>query len=304
METEFKTADAASYNEHVESFDRFTARMSTPMAARMVDLAGIGPTSRVLDIGTGTGIVAIEALATGATLTGIDLSEKMMELARRRVAERGLGAKADFRAMDAEALELQDRSFDSVVSLYALLHFPSPEKALAEMLRVLKPGGTMVLAVGSGPRWLSPAGARHAVELLPHLIARRRGREWVAPAALDDLLEKHLVKDSSLQEESELAGRGRNRSASIRPLVAAAGFTDISTDWTGLMTEFTTAEEFWEVQRTFSSIARKRINAAPPERVKALKAGFLSECQRLLDQGGRLVYPTGAFFVRARRPRD
>ncbi len=304
METNFKSADAASYDEHIVSFDRFTARMSAPMAARMVRLAGIGPGGRVLDIGTGTGIVALEALAAGAALTGIDLSEKMLEMARRRVNERGLGKKAEFQKMDAEALELEDRSFDAVVSLYALLHFPAPEKALAEMLRVLEPGGTLVLAVGSGPRWLSPPGLRHAAELLPHLVRRWRGRELVAPAALDLLVAKHLAGEAGKPEESELAGRGRNRSASIPQLAAAAGFTDISTDWLGVMTVFDTPEEFWEVQRTFSSIARKRINAAPPERAETLRAEFFEECRRVLDGGGRLVYPTGAFFIRARRPLD
>jgi hypothetical protein len=63
-----------------------------------------------------------------------------------------------------------------------------------------------------------------------------------------------------------------------------------------------TPEEFWEIQCTFSSIARKRLAAAPPEKVTSLREQFLERCREVQGRGGRLVYPFGAFFVAAERP--
>jgi hypothetical protein len=62
-----------------------------------------------------------------------------------------------------------------------------------------------------------------------------------------------------------------------------------------------TPEEFWEIQRTFSSIARKRIAGAAPEMVNLLREDFLRKCRDVQERGGRLVYPFAAFFVVARR---
>src|SRR5206468_2419978 len=82
-------------------------RLSRPLAARVVSHLAAG--QRVLDIGTGTGIVALQAAEKGATVLGIDLSEGMLAYAAAKARGR-----AEFRRMDAEALELPDGSFEAV----------------------------------------------------------------------------------------------------------------------------------------------------------------------------------------------
>jgi hypothetical protein len=85
-------------------------------------------------------------------------------------------------------------------------------------------------------------------------------------------------------------------------LVQQAGFTGIRTAWQGHQFVIETVEEFWDLQRTFSSIARKRLSAAPPEKVEALRAAFVEQCRKVQSRGGRLVYPCAAFYVTATRP--
>ena len=127
---EFKTQDAASYNPVAQSFDRFVTQLSAPVAARLVALAGLAPDNHVLDVGAGTGIVALRAVAEmgpSVRVVGIDLSDGMLEVARQNARGRGLADRVEFRKMDAESLDCKDGSFDAVVSLFALRHFPHPE---------------------------------------------------------------------------------------------------------------------------------------------------------------------------------
>lgn len=93
-----------------------------------------------VSIGTGRNLPLYEG---DVRLTGIDLSAAMLELARRRATE--LGVIADLRVGDAQALELPDSSFDTVVCTLALCSIPDPRAAVREMKRVLRPGGRVLL---------------------------------------------------------------------------------------------------------------------------------------------------------------
>ena len=300
----FKQRDAGSYDEVSESFALFTQRFSQPIAAHMTNQAALGESDQVLDVGTGTGVVAIEAarrLGASGHVTAIDLSTGMLSTAKRLAALDPSGVRISWHSMDAEALTLEDAAFDVVLSLFALLHFPNPLAALREMQRVLKPGGRLVVALGSRPSLASPAGLGHAVEMLPRLLRRRLGRELVAPAFLDALVEKYLPAVNA-DEQSALAGHGSGRTEPVHVLVRQAGFVDISSAWVGYNHKLDTPEEFWELQRTFSSLARKRINEAPPEKVEALKEVFLTTCERVVAGGGALIYPVGVLTIGAGKP--
>lgn len=151
-------------------------------------------TGRVLEVAVGTGL-NLPHYRADVGLVGVDLSPAMVELARARARE--TGRDADLRVGDAEALEFSDGSFDSVVCTFSLCGIPDPHRALAEMARVLAPGGSLLLAdhVAAGPaplrglQWLVerasvPAMGEHfrrrPAELVPALGLRIEQRQRFA----------------------------------------------------------------------------------------------------------------------------
>jgi phosphatidylethanolamine/phosphatidyl-N-methylethanolamine N-methyltransferase len=112
---------------------------------------------RILEVGVGTGI-SLPDYARNNRLVGIDLSEPMLRKAQGRVAEQGLSNVEALAVMDAERLALPDQSFDVVVAQYVITAVPNPESTLDEFVRVIRPGGEIVLVnhIGaeSGPRAL------------------------------------------------------------------------------------------------------------------------------------------------------
>lgn len=138
-----------------------------------------------LDVACGTGDMAVELLKRGCSVTGIDLSEEMLAIARRKTSEAG------FQLANAEALPFDDASFDAVTSAFGIRNFVHLDKGLAEMARVLKLGGRMVILEMSTPDsalvrpfynlytrriipWLGSriAGNREAYTYLPNSIER------------------------------------------------------------------------------------------------------------------------------------
>lgn len=102
---------------------------------------------RLLDVATGTADVAIQTVKrTGAEhVTGIDLSEGMLSYGRKKVAKAGLTDRIELRQGDSEDLPLADNSFDAVTVAFGVRNFENLEAGLAEMLRVLRPGGKLVI---------------------------------------------------------------------------------------------------------------------------------------------------------------
>lgn len=106
--------------------------------------AAAGNPVRVLDVATGTAGVAIAiARRTHAHITGIDVSEEMMEIGRRRVQAAGLQSRIELQAARAEALPFADATFDAVSVTYVLRYVIDPAATIAELARVLRPGGVM-----------------------------------------------------------------------------------------------------------------------------------------------------------------
>ncbi|SDX46678.1 bifunctional demethylmenaquinone methyltransferase/2-methoxy-6-polyprenyl-1,4-benzoquinol methylase UbiE [Hymenobacter psychrophilus] len=110
--------------------------------------------ARILDIATGTADFAIETLraaAPEAQVTGIDISEGMLEVGRRKLAAKGLGHRIQLELGDSESLPFEDDSFDAVTASFGVRNFAHLERGLAEMYRVLRPGGKLVVLEFSKP---------------------------------------------------------------------------------------------------------------------------------------------------------
>jgi SAM-dependent methyltransferase len=101
------------------------------------------PGERIVDVATGTGWTARLAALQGARVTGIDIADDLLDAATRLSAH--LAPKLDFAHADAEAMPFADGAFDGAVSTYGVIFAGRPEAAAAELARVIRPGGRMVL---------------------------------------------------------------------------------------------------------------------------------------------------------------
>lgn len=135
----FKAAQRAGW-KHFAPLQALT----TEPAARLVRLAGIHAGQRVLDVACGTGVVAVTAARQGAQVTGLDLTPELLDAARENARLGGL--TIEWHEGDAEALPFEAASFDVVVSQYGHMFAPRPDVVVAQLLRVLKPGGVIAFS--------------------------------------------------------------------------------------------------------------------------------------------------------------
>jgi demethylmenaquinone methyltransferase/2-methoxy-6-polyprenyl-1,4-benzoquinol methylase/phosphoethanolamine N-methyltransferase len=137
----------------------------------MLDKAGLKPGSRVLDVGCGTGSLALKAkerVGSTGMVAGIDASPEMIEVALEKA--RRAGVEIDFRLEVVEKLPFADQTFDTVLSSLMMHHLPDDLKrqGLAEIRRVLKPGGSLVIVDFKRPetrlsRLLMPFMLHHSI---------------------------------------------------------------------------------------------------------------------------------------------
>ncbi len=151
-------ADAvrAAYRRWAGVYDAVFGGVSAFGRRRAVAEVNRLPGARVLEVGVGTGL-ALPHYRAGKRITGIDLSAEMLALARRRVADRGLPSVDALLEMDAEAMAFGTGQFDIAVAMFVASVVPNPRALLAEMRRVVRPGGHLLFvnhfAAEAGPRW-------------------------------------------------------------------------------------------------------------------------------------------------------
>ena len=120
------------------------AKYLEPGALEFLGRLHIEPGTRMLDVACGAGQISIPAAQAGAKVTGVDIASNLIEQARARAAEENVDVRFD--EGDAEMLPYDDAAFDLVVSLIGAMFAPRPERVAAELLRVCRPGGRIVMA--------------------------------------------------------------------------------------------------------------------------------------------------------------
>ena len=151
------------------AYDALVASVLEGFYARVVgEVAAAYPGGKVLEVGSGPGRLAVRLAreAPGMTLTGVDISDAMVERAARRSAGAGLSERrVQFEVGDVAALPHADGEFDGVVSTLSLHHWSDPARGLAEIHRVLKPGGEARIYDLAHWLWLPARGGDRLAQL-------------------------------------------------------------------------------------------------------------------------------------------
>jgi ubiquinone/menaquinone biosynthesis C-methylase UbiE len=212
--TKFSDAEMGTpeFFERVEAH-RYTKEWHIPAAADFAGARGL----RVLEIGCGMGTDGAQFAQAGAHYTGIDLTEAAIELARKRFELSGL--EGEFRVADAENLDFADNSFDRVYSHGVLHHTPDTARAVAEIHRVLKPGGRAIVMLYHRGSYNYRVGIR---------VLRRLGARWLKSERGIRIVRRLTGEPAeSLREHAALLKASRNG------YLASDEFLSQSTDGAG-----------------------------------------------------------------------
>jgi phosphatidylethanolamine/phosphatidyl-N-methylethanolamine N-methyltransferase len=145
-----------AYRRWAGVYDTVFGGISSKGRLRAVSLINRLPGRDVLEVGVGTGL-ALPHYNRDKRITGIDLSKEMLRKARERTREDGLSSVRALHEMDAEATSFEDDAFDIAVGMFVASVVPNPRRLLAELRRLVRPGGDILLvnhfATAKGPRW-------------------------------------------------------------------------------------------------------------------------------------------------------
>ncbi len=257
-ENDFDWGDqAGSAGEAYQEF--LVPGMFTPFAESLLDDAGVGPGMRVLDVACGTGIVsrlAARRVAPDGSVTGVDITEPMLAVARAFPPEEG-AATIEYVEGDATSLPAEDGSVDVVTCHHGLQFFPEKAAAMAEARRTLGDGG--VAAVGC---WAPGA---------PTLVA------------LIDALGRHLGEETAAGMKVPFS---LGNVDAMRAVFEEAGFTDIDAHETTLDATFSDQARF--APRILAAGPLAGIFAEAPEDVRAAITAEVAESLEpyATDDGG------------------
>lgn len=142
----------AAWDAIAPAFDGHATPLTMPFGEEVLARVDVGPGIRFLDVGAGSGALAISAARRGAHVVAVDLAPTMIERLVARAREEGL-ADVDGRVMDGQALDLPDDAFDVAMSQNGVSLFPDLRRGLRELVRVMTPGGRVLIsAFGSLPK--------------------------------------------------------------------------------------------------------------------------------------------------------
>lgn len=248
-----------------EIYDEFfVPALFEQWTAHVLEAAAVHADDRVLDVACGTGVLTRAAAARGGRATGLDVNPGMLTVARRHAA--GI----DWRQGRAEALPFEDGSFDAVLSQFGLMFFDDRAAALREMLRVLRPGGRLAIAVWDALERVPGYAAMAA--LLERLFGAEIAGALRAPYCLGDR--------EALARLFEQAGATGILVETVRGLARFPSIADwVRTDIKG----WTLADRIDDAQ------------------LAQLQRAAAEELRPFVDAGGTVAFPHPAHIVKARK---
>jgi ubiquinone/menaquinone biosynthesis C-methylase UbiE len=205
-----------------------------PRLRHMLNFAKLPPDLRILDIGTGIGLLPLLLSEDGAKqVVGIDISPEMLELAEFARLSRGsdAAARVTFRLAPAHALPFREETFDAVTCRLVLNHVRHPERIIKEVVRVLRPGGILVLAELLGADNSVKRATQNAIEErrnAAHVAARgaEQYNKLLTDAGLQIEAKEAISIDRELEEWLAIYHADRADSAVVREMIEAGLETD------------------------------------------------------------------------------
>jgi ubiquinone/menaquinone biosynthesis C-methylase UbiE len=214
----YKALERAGWGARAQTYGDLTGRVTARFVEPLLDAAAVSAGMEVLDVGTGPGYAAQQASDRGASVTGVDIADELVALARRRHPE------IRFLVADAEELPFEQDSFDAVVSNFTINHLPQPERAVREFARVASPGGRLALSA-----WETPERNRLLGILIDALRACRVNRPAREPAGPDP----HRFADD--ERFSELLQSAGAEEVQVRTVSFTQRVADSEQLWRGLL---------------------------------------------------------------------
>jgi SAM-dependent methyltransferase len=247
------------------------------LSKRMVELLDPQPGETVLELAAGpgdTGFLAAERLGAGGLLITSDVADEMLDVARRRAAELRV-ANAEFRLLDAAAIDLPEASVDGVLCRFGLMLVDDVHAGFAEVRRVLRPGRAAAIGVWADParnEWMT-AAARAAAQL-----------GLVAPA------------DPEAPGPFRLADPAR-----LESVVAEAGLTLETLEEAPVTWRSPSLEEWWLTVRDTSPRLSSLLPELDPRDAQAVRAGGENHLRDYVGADGSLTVPGSAWVALTRR---
>ena len=258
MTERFHDFEQAGWQRAASAYPDTFGHVTLQAVEPLLDAVGAGPGVRLLDVATGPGYVAAAAARRGANVTGVDFAPAMVEHARQ------LHPGLDFREGDALQLPFEPATFDAAVASFGLLHFDQPERALAEMRRVLRPGGRGAFTV-----WRTPehaAGFRITLDA----IARHGDTESPAPPG------PPFFRFSDPRE--------------CERALVEAGFASPTVVEVPMIWRLPSGEALFEAMATGGVRTSALLNAQSPRAREAIRHAIIAEAERF-TRGGEVVLP-------------
>jgi ubiquinone/menaquinone biosynthesis C-methylase UbiE len=258
---------AGVFDRAAPSYDEVAGSYHEHFGRRLVDRAGVSAGERVLDVACGRGaalVPAAQRVGPAGAAVGVDLSPAMVRLARDALGRAGLESRVE--VMDGEALAFPDGGFDRALCAFGVFFLPEPERAAAELHRVLRPGGVVALST-----W---------------------GREDARWAWEDDLL-------AGVEVERRAIVRPFDDPGSLTELLDGAGFEAIEVAEETVDVRLADADEWWAWKWSYS--LRGVLEQLPADQLDAMRRDAAAHLDAMREPEGLPLRLT-ALVVTASRP--